>query len=450
MNPRFSRRQFLRGTAAAAGLGLASQVFAPPHILGQRSPNSKLNTVVIGCANQGLASLSAAVTENLVAIVDVDENHLATTNNWFKEFAPDVNPSKLKVFYDYRKMFDEMHKDIDAVFVAAPDHHHYLTAMIAMSLGKGVYVEKPLAHTIDECRQMMAAAKKYKVVTQLGNQGHSGEGIRLLVEYIWAGAIGNVLETYSWAPTGRGGIGGRLPTKPVPAGLHWEEWIGPMPFRDYHDELHPLLWRSWWEFGDGSVGDWGCHNLDGPFWALNLAQKSDERRGGDAGRRQRGAVPVAERVCWNYPARGKQPPVKVYWYDGYFDKTDPTKTDDEGNPLRIQNRPAIVPELEKKYGRELRPAGRFSSATRGSLPAASTARARGSFPRRSTGFKSPAKTLPRLAAKRTSRTSSTRSRKAISPPPTSSTAVRCRRWSCWAAWPNGPARTRRSNGIRWP
>ena len=136
MNPRFSRRQFLRGTAAAAGLGLASQVFAPPNILAQRSPNSKLNTVVIGCANQGLASLSAAVTENLVAIVDVDENHLATTNNWFKEFAPDVNPSKLKVFYDYRKMFDEIHKDIDAVFVAAPDHHHYLTAMIAMSLGK--------------------------------------------------------------------------------------------------------------------------------------------------------------------------------------------------------------------------------------------------------------------------------------------------------------------------
>ena len=120
MNPRLSRRQFLRGTAAAAGLGLASQVFAPPHILGQRSPNSKLNTVVIGCANQGLASLSAAVTENLVAIVDVDENHLATTNNWFKEYAPDVNPSKLKVFYDYRKMFDEMQKSIDAVFVAAP------------------------------------------------------------------------------------------------------------------------------------------------------------------------------------------------------------------------------------------------------------------------------------------------------------------------------------------
>ena len=324
--------QFLRGTAAAAGLGLASQVFAPPNILGQRSPNSKLNTVVIGCANQGLASLSAAVTENLVAIVDVDENHLATTNNWFKEYAPDVNPSKLKVFYDYRKMFDEIHKDIDAVFVATPDHHHYLTAMIAMSLGKGVYVEKPLAHTIDECRQMMAAAKKYKVVTQLGNQGHSGEGIRRLVEYIWAGAIGNVLETYSWARSGRGGVGGRLPTKPVPAGLHWEEWIGPMPFRDYHDELHPLLWRSWWDFGDGSVGDWGCHNLDGPFWALNLAQSnptSVEAVMQEGGSDER--FPLRNAIRWNYPARGKQPPVKVYWYDGYFDKTDPTKTDDEGN-----------------------------------------------------------------------------------------------------------------------
>ena len=272
MTQRFTRRTFLRGTAAAAGLGLASQVFAPPNILGQRAPNSKLNTVVIGCANQGLASLSGAVTENLVALVDVDENHLATANNWFKEYAPDVNPAKLKIFYDYRKMFDEMHKSIDAVFVAAPDHHHFLTAMIAMSLGKHVYVEKPLAHTIEEVRLMMAAAKKCKVVTQLGQQGHSGEGIRRLVEYIWAGAVGNVLETYSWARSGRGGAGGRLPTKPVPAGLHWEEWIGPMPFRDYHDELHPLLWRSWWDFGDGSVGDWGCHNLDGPFWALKLGE----------------------------------------------------------------------------------------------------------------------------------------------------------------------------------
>jgi len=401
MRSRFSRRQFLRGTAAAAGLGLASQVFAPPNILGQRSPNSKLNTVVIGCANQGLASMSGAVTENLVALVDVDENHLASTNNWLKEYAPEVEPSKLKVFYDYRKMFDEFHKNIDAVFVAAPDHHHFLAAMIAMSLGKHVYVEKPLAHTIEECRLMAAAAKKYKVVTQLGNQGHSGEGIRRLVEYIWAGAVGNVLETYSWARSGRGGVGGRLPTKPVPAGLHWEQWIGPMPYRDYHDELHPLLWRSWWDFGDGSVGDWGCHNLDGPFWALNLAQSNPTsvevvmQEGGSDER-----FPLRNAICWNYPARGKQPPVKCYWYDGYFDKTDPTKTDDEGNPLRIQNRPPIVLELEKKYGRDLKAGGAVFIGDKGIIACGEYGGSPRMIPEEAhRAFKSPPKTLPRTIAK---------------------------------------------------
>ncbi len=401
MTQRFTRRTFLRGTAAAAGLGLASQVFTPPNLLGQRSPNSKLNTVVIGCANQGLASLSGAVTENLVALVDVDENHLATANNWFKEYAPDVNPAKLKIFYDYRKMFDEMQNSIDAVFVAAPDHHHFLTAMIAMSLGKHVYVEKPLAHTIEEVRLMTAAAKKYKVVTQLGQQGHSGEGIRRLVEYIWAGAVGNVLETYSWARSGRGGVGGRLPTKPVPAGLHWEEWIGPMPFRDYHDELHPLLWRSWWDFGDGSVGDWGCHNLDGPFWALKLNESqptSVEVLMQEGGSDER--FPLRNVIRWNYPARGSQPPVKVYWYDGYFDKTDPTKTDDEGNPLRIQNRPPIVAELEKKYKRDLKAGGTVFVGDKGIIACGDYGGSPRMIPEEAhRAFKSPPKTLPRVQAK---------------------------------------------------
>jgi predicted dehydrogenase len=398
MSRQVSRRQFLRGTAAAAGLGLASQAFSPPNILAQRSPNSKLNVAVIGCANQGVPALNAAATENLVALVDVDENHLATAHNWLKEYAPDVDTAKLKIFHDYRKMFDGISQEIDVVFAAVPDHHHYLTAMIAMSLGKHVYVEKPLAHSISEVRQMTAAAKKYKVVTQLGNQGHSMEHIRRLCEYIWAGAIGNVLETYSWARSGRGGVGGRLPTKPVPAGLHWDEWIGPAPFRDYHDELHPLLWRSWWDFGTGSLGDWGCHNLDGPFMALKLDQSAPTsvevlvQNGGSDER-----FPLQNIIRWNYPARGGQPPVKVYWYDGYFDKPDPNRTDDEGKPLRLQNRPPIVLELEKKYGRDLKAGGTVFVGDKGILACGDYAGSPRMIPEEAhRAFRPPAKTLPRV------------------------------------------------------
>jgi predicted dehydrogenase len=354
MNHRISRRKLLKGVAAVAGATAGAKLFGVPYLLAEPSPNAKLATVVIGCANQGMASIAGAVTERLVAMVDVDDNHMAKTLKWIEENSPENKPSGIKKYFDYRKMFDEMGKSIDAVFVAAPDHHHFLASMIAMQLGKGVYVEKPMAHTIDEVRQMAAAAKKYKVVTQMGNQGHSGEGVRRLCEYIWNGAIGNVTETYSWAPSGRGGMGGRLPTKPVPAGLHWDEWIGPMPFREYHDDLHPLSWRSWWQFGDGSIGDWGCHNLDGPFWALKLGMPESvevlEQFGGSEER-----YPLRNAIRWNFPARGDQPPVKVHWYDGYFGVTASTAHDDAGDAK--QNRPPIVDELEKKYNRDLKSGG---------------------------------------------------------------------------------------------
>ncbi len=398
MSHRFSRRRFLGGTAAAAGFGLASRLFSPPNLLAQRSPNSKLNVAVIGCANQGVPALNAAATENLVALVDVDENHLASGRNWLKANAPEVDTGKLTVFHDYRRMFDDFSKHIDVVFAAVPDHHHFLIGMTAMSLGKHVYIEKPLARSIDEVRRLTAAAKKYKVVTQLGNQGHSGEGIRRLCEYIWAGAIGNVLETYSWARSGRGGVGGRLPTKPVPPGLHWEQWIGPAPYRDYHDELHPLLWRSWWDFGTGSLGDWGCHNLDGPFMALKLDQSSPthvEALVQDGGSDER--FPLRNVIRWTYPARGNQPPVKIHWYDGYFDQADPTRTDDEGNPLRVQNRPPIVAELEKKYGRDLKAGGAVFVGDRGIIACGDYAGSPRMIPEEAhRAFKPPAKTLPRV------------------------------------------------------
>jgi predicted dehydrogenase len=300
-----------------------------------------------------------------VALVDVDDSHLGIARQFLAEQFPAVNWSGIKTWFDYRQMFDRMHGQIDAVFVATPDHHHAVATMMAMRLGKHVYVEKPMAHTIGETRQLVEAARKHKVITQMGNQGHSGEGIRRLCEYIEAGAIGNLVETYSWAPTGRGGTGGRLPAKPVPAGLHWDEWIGPAPQRDYHDELHPKEWRSWWDFGEGSIGDWGCHNLDGAFMALGAQSPTSvevvRQEGGSAER-----FPLLNVIRWEFPRRSGGSPVQVHWYDGYAGNFDPKlKDEDPEAAIRFQNRPPIVAELEKKYGRELKNGGTIYVGDRG-------------------------------------------------------------------------------------
>jgi predicted dehydrogenase len=352
MTTRFSRRKLLT-TSALAAVTAATRPFGAPYVLADASPNAKVGVAVIGAANQGSISVNevARLGERFVAFADIDERQYAKTQKTLADY-PDVKFDAIPRFFDYRKMFDQMHKQIDGVFVCAPDHHHATASMIAMKLGKGVYCEKPLAHSIHECRVMAEAAKKYKVTTQLGNQGHSREGIRRLCEYLWAGAVGKVTEVHAWAPTGRGGTGGRLPTKPVPPGVHWDEWIGPAQYRDYHDELHPALWRSWWEFGDGSLGDWGCHNLDGAFWALNLGHPTSaeaiERVGGSDER-----FPLVNVVRWDFPARGELPPVKVFWYDGYRAAKTANPKKELGDAMeKSQNRPPIVLELEKKYHRQ--------------------------------------------------------------------------------------------------
>src|SRR5271157_4227538 len=213
MSLRVTRRRFLKSAAAAAGVAAGANAFAAPAVLSEKSPNSKLGTVVIGVVNQGKPAVSAACTERLIALCDVDDAHNAQAKEFVGKQDPAINLSSIQEFYDYRKMFDKIHKDIDAVFIAAPDHHHAVASLIAMRLGKHVYCEKPMAHSIAEVRLMMETARQCKVMTQLGNHHHSSESVRRLCEYIWAGAIGNVTETYSWARTGRGGIGGRLPTQ---------------------------------------------------------------------------------------------------------------------------------------------------------------------------------------------------------------------------------------------
>ncbi len=398
MSSRFPRRKFLKQAVGAIGAAAVVERFGVPALLADPTPNSRINVAVIGCANQGSISVNeiARLGERFVAFADIDPRQFGKAKKLLTESWPEVKFGSIAQFFDYRQMLDKVHKQIDAVFICIPDHHHAVAALTAMKLGKSVYVEKPLAHSIGECRILAAAAKKYGVTTQLGNQGHSREAIRVLCEYLWAGAIGNVIETHSWAPTGRGGVGGRLPTKGVPKGVHWDEWIGPAQFREYHDQLHPALWRSWWEFGDGSLGDWGCHNLDGVFWALGLEQPTSvealEQVGGSEER-----FPLVNAVRWSYPARGKQPPVKVHWYDGYrAAKTANPKKELGDNLEQSQNRPPIVLELEKKFNRKFGDGGTIYVGDKGIMYSGNYCDSPRILPEeKHRQFPRPAKTLPR-------------------------------------------------------
>jgi predicted dehydrogenase len=313
ISPKTTRRTFLKLAALAVG---SASVSGAPSLLAQRSPNAKLAIAVIGCGGRGEVSLEAALGEQLVAIVDVDDARLAVATKKASEH--NAHP---RAFYDYRRMFDAVHKDIDAVMVATPDHHHAPASLRALKLGKHVFCEKPLCHDVAEARALAKAARRHKVTTMMGNQGHCGDGYRRLCEYIWAGAIGDVLETHSWSGFVNGGTGGRPPSKPVPPGLHWDQWLGPAPYRDYHEGLHPLYWRYHLDFGTGGLGDWGCHNLDGVFWALKLEQPDSVECLGTIG----GGVemyPQASVIRWDVPARDNMPPLKVYWYDGSNLKAD--------------------------------------------------------------------------------------------------------------------------------
>jgi predicted dehydrogenase len=333
MSKRDTRRGFLKkglaigGTAAAAGLCRA------PYVLAEPAPGAKLGVAVVGAGGMGGYSVGCALSERLVALVDVDENTIAHVMKEVESKAKDA--PKPKVFYDYRKMLDECHKDLDAVLVATPDHNHAPACIRAIKLGKAAFSQKPLAHNIAECYALAKAAKEHKVCTQMGNQGHCGEGIRRVCEYIWGGAIGNVLEAHAILGRNFGGSGGRPASKPVPQGLHWDEWIGPAPFREFHDGLHPFNWRSWRQFGTGTIGDMACHNLDALFWALRIGEAKTftlECINTTGGSEE--MYPQDNVVRYDIPARGNMPPVKVFAYDHGGLK------------------PAVMTEAEKKYDRK--------------------------------------------------------------------------------------------------
>ena len=305
-----TRRDFLKRTALAAGTVAGVQQLTAPYVLADPAAN-KLGIAVVACGGMGGGNPSVAANERFVAMCDVDDKRIAEAAKRIQDKVP--NP---KVYYDYRKMIDECHKDIDVVLIATPDHHHAPAAIRAIDHGAAVFCQKPLAHNIAECYALAKAAKEKNVLTQMGNQGHFGENIRRVCEYIWAGAIGKVTEVHAILGRNFGGSGGRPASKPVPAGLHWDEWLGPAPYRDYHDGLHPFSWRSWRQFGTGTVGDMACHNLDTLFWALKLGEAKEftieclaTKGGSDE------MYPQDNVVRWEFPARGEMPPVKVHCYD---------------------------------------------------------------------------------------------------------------------------------------
>lgn len=319
----------------------------------------KLRVAVIGCGGQGRgAHVPHGVQQRLVGLVDPDPKCIDLALKRGVEIAAKgkdpFDPASVKTFADYRQFFDKMAKEVDAIIVATPNHHHALPGMIAMKLGIGVYIEKPLCYDINEARILSRMSKEYKVGTQMGNQGHSAGGYHTLVEYIAAGAIGNVTEVHCWSDRKNGGEGPRPAAMAVPEGMNWDNWIGPAPYREYHKELHPHSWHGWHDFGDGSLGNMGCHVMDGAHWALNLGHPTSvellEVSGGTDER-----YPIGCKICWTFPARGKMPPVKVYWYDGVrkgMKSAAGVGDTPDAVDEKARNKPALVGELEKKYERK--------------------------------------------------------------------------------------------------
>ncbi len=306
------RRRFLAQTTAS----VAAVSVVPGYVLGLRgaeSPNNKLNIAAIGLYNQGTSDLQGMTSENIIALCDVDSRSSAKAAAQFP---------KAKFFQDFRKMFDQLDKQIDAVLIATPDHWHAALALRAMKMGKHVYCEKPLAHSIFEVRKLMQAARELKVTTQLGNQGHSFDSIRVFREWIEDGAIGTVREVHAMCRSVYSRIDILDEVKrgqPVPETLDWDLWVGPAQFRPYHSAYHPGKWRAWTNFGTGVIGDWTCHVVDPVFWTLDLKAPATvealETRNYDPARHGE-TFPAGSVIRYQFPANGSRPAVTLTWYDG--------------------------------------------------------------------------------------------------------------------------------------
>lgn len=311
LNTERSRRNFLKTTGLAAGAAFVLPRFSIGKAGG--SANGKLNIAFIGPGNVGRNNLTHMAAENIVALCDIDPTVQAQGKETY---------TGAQTFTDYREMFDKMGNEIDAVGVATPDHTHFVTAMAAADLGKHLFVQKPLTHNVYELRTLCQKARENELVTQMGNQGHAFEGMRLIKEWYDADALGQVREVIAWTNRPargwgfRGGMRTAFPSaEEKPEGLNWDLWLGPAQKTGYSSELHPTFWRGWWDFGCGGLGDIGCHTLDIPHWVLGLGSpdKIEVELTEPASDLY---TPSGSVVTYHYKRRGKRAAVKVKWYEG--------------------------------------------------------------------------------------------------------------------------------------
>lgn len=307
MSRRSSRRALLKQTA---GLAAGAMLLPYRRVWGSstQSVNDAVAVAVVGIGGQGQWNVERLLEAgaNIVALCDVDERMAGES----RSSCPNA-----PFYHDFRRMLDKQHKDIDAVLVATPDHTHAIASMAAMKLGKHVYCEKPLTHSVYECRQMMRQARERKLVTQMGTQIHAGDNYRRVVELVQSGAIGSVCEVHVWCPTSWSGGGDRpKETPPVPSELDWDLWLGPAPRRPYHPAYLPAKWRGWWDFGGGGHADMACHYMDLAHWALDLRRPTAIEAEGPPLHDE--SAPPWLVVRYEYPARGDKPPVKLTWYAG--------------------------------------------------------------------------------------------------------------------------------------
>ena len=362
-----SRRSFV-GRVAAASAGV---MIVPRHVLGGpgfQAPSATLNIAAIGAGGMGAANMSALTSQNIVAICDVDfervENSLMGRDGKLREDRADLQKaySKAKRYSDFRKMLDEQ-QDIDAVVIATPDHTHAVAANQAMKMGKHVYVQKPLTYTVEESRVLKKTAKETGVVTQMGNQGHSMDDTRRIVELVRGGALGNVTESHIWTnrPIWPQGVPRPNEIDQVPDNLDWDLWLGPARYRPYiEDVYHPFAWRGWVDFGVGALGDMGAHLIDQTYWALELKQptKIETRHTPWGGPPDNPATyPLATVTYYEFDRGEGNEPFKMTWYDGGLMPATPEEMptdmqmDPGGGALIIGDKAKLMHET---YGRNPR------------------------------------------------------------------------------------------------
>src|SRR4030081_1835161 len=309
MATKLTRRHFFYGSLLGGAVPTAGFGSTPSlKFMGYKSPNEKLNIASIGAGGKAASDIQGCSSENIVALADPDDKRAERMYKLHE---------KVPKYKDFRRMFDKEAKNIDAVIIAIPDVMHATAAMWAMERGKHVYVQKPLTRTIWEARTLTAAAAKYKVATQMGNQGYSNEGTRQCAEMIWAGEIGNVTEVHAWTnrPIWPQGLMDLPAESPIPDYLDWNLWLGIANARPYSEKYAPFAWRGFYDFGCGALGDMACHILGAPNMALRLGAPTSVECISKEGS-SNFMFPKKSVIRFDFSARGSMPALKLFWHDG--------------------------------------------------------------------------------------------------------------------------------------